>query len=108
MPEAAPDAVRVTVILPAHNEADTVADTVRGLRELYPDYEILVVDDASADETGPIAERAGARVVRNRVNQGYGAALKRGMRQARGEIVVFMDADRRAVARGSGRGAKAG
>jgi glycosyltransferase involved in cell wall biosynthesis len=83
----------VTVILPAHNEAATIGTTIRNVRRLYPEYECLVIDDASTDGTQAVAKREGARVVRNEMNRGYGAALKRGMRQARGEVVVFMDAD---------------
>ncbi len=93
MSEASSDSPHYTVIMPAHNEAETVGETVRRLRELYPDYEVLVVDDASTDGTGEIAEQAGARVLQNRINLGYGGSLKRGMREARGEIVIFMDAD---------------
>lgn len=83
----------VTVIVPAHNESETIGKTLDDLRRLYPDYEILVIDDASSDGTGEIAEKAGARVVRNHVNKGYGGSLKRGMRLANAEIVVFIDAD---------------
>ncbi|MCX8038523.1 MAG: glycosyltransferase family 2 protein [Candidatus Sumerlaeia bacterium] len=83
----------VTVVLPAYNEAETIALTIRNLRRLYPDYEVLVVDDGSGDDTAQIAEREGARVIRNRINRGYGAALKQGMRKAAGDLIVFMDAD---------------
>lgn len=83
----------VTVVLPAFNEAETIASTISRLRETYPEYEILVVDDGSADNTAEIAEKQVARVIRNRVNKGYGASLKQGMRKAKSEVVVFMDAD---------------
>ncbi|GAH49821.1 unnamed protein product, partial [marine sediment metagenome] len=83
----------VTVVLPAFNEGQTIAKTVSELRRMYPEYEILVVDDGSTDNTAELAEQKGARVVRNRANSGYGAALKQGIRRAEGEIVVFMDAD---------------
>lgn len=83
----------VTVILPAFNEQTCIAQTVSKLKETYPEYEILVIDDGSDDDTAKIAETEGARVIRHHVNKGYGASLKQGMRKARGDIVVFMDAD---------------
>lgn len=87
------NAPHVTIVIPAFNEADTVAQTVGELRRLYPAHELLVVDDGSTDDTGGLAREAGARVLRNAVNRGYGASLKQGMRKARGSIVVFIDAD---------------
>lgn len=83
----------VTVILPAFNEEQNIAETVSKLLEMYPEYEILVIDDGSQDNTANLAEDKGARVIRNDVNKGYGASLKQGMRKAKGDIVVFMDAD---------------
>ena len=83
----------VTVILPAFNEEKNIPLTVSRLLEMYPEYEILVVDDGSEDDTAKLAETEGAQVIRNRVNKGYGASLKQGMRKAKGDIVVFMDAD---------------
>jgi glycosyltransferase involved in cell wall biosynthesis len=76
--------------MPAYNEAPRVANTVRETRR-YVD-EVVVVDDGSVDCTTEEAEKAGARVVRQK-NQGYIAAIKRGFREVRGEIVVTMDAD---------------
>jgi glycosyltransferase involved in cell wall biosynthesis len=83
----------VTIVLPAFNEEQTIASTISELRQSYPEYEILVVDDGSTDNTAELAEKKGVRVVRNEVNRGYGASLKQGMRRAKGEIIVFMDAD---------------
>lgn len=87
------DGQRVSVIIPAFNEGETIATTVRDLRNLYPNYEVLVIDDGSEDRTALIAQRAGARVHRNHRNMGYGASLKQGLRKAHGDIIVFMDAD---------------
>jgi len=87
------NASSVTVILPAFNEGQNIARTVSELLQMYPEYEILVIDDGSLDDTAKLAEAEGARVVRNHVNKGYGASLKQGMRKAKGNIVVFMDAD---------------
>jgi len=83
----------LTVIIPAYNEADGIGAVLQDVRSVVPDAELLVVDDASSDGTGEIAEATGARVVRHRANRGYGGALKTGVRAARGEIVVLMDAD---------------
>ena len=84
---------RVTVVVPALNEAEAIAGVVSSLVARYPDYEVLVVDDGSTDGTGEIAARAGARVVRHDWNKGYGAALRTGCREARADIVCFFDAD---------------
>ena len=60
---------------------------------MVPDAEVIVVDDCSTDGTGDVAAAADARVIRHRVNRGYGAALKTGVRAARGDVVVILDAD---------------
>jgi glycosyltransferase involved in cell wall biosynthesis len=83
----------VTVIVPALNEALAIGQVVRDLTARCPEYEILVVDDGSTDETGALAASAGARVVRHQWNKGYGASLRTGCRRARGEIVVSFDGD---------------
>jgi len=87
---------RVTVVIPAYNEADSIGDTIRSV--LASDYprdrlEVLVVDDGSTDGTAAAAAEAGARVVRHERNMGRGAAVETGIRHARGEIVVTVDAD---------------
>jgi hypothetical protein len=83
----------VTVIVPALNEADAIGQVVADLVARYPGYEILVVDDGSVDGTGEIAESGGARVIRHPWNKGYGASLRTGCRQARGDIIVSFDGD---------------
>ncbi len=83
----------VTVLIPAYNEEQAIADVVRELKETVPDYDILVVDDGSADATAELAARAGATVVRHDVNRGYGAALATGIRSIDTDLVVFFDAD---------------
>ena len=83
----------VTVIMPAYNEEPAIGATVKRVRELYPDFEILVADDGSTDATRAVAEAAGARVVSHPYNIGNGAAVKDGLRAAKGEWVLLMDAD---------------
>src|SRR5690606_1264341 len=62
-------------------------------RELFPQAEVIVVDDGSIDETAAISAGHGARVLGAPYSMGNGAAIKRGARAATGEILVFMDAD---------------
>jgi glycosyltransferase involved in cell wall biosynthesis len=92
------DPVReISVIIPAFNEAHTIGETVKELREKLQDlalgYEIIVVDDGSADETADVAAGQNCRVVRHGANRGYGASLRSGIKASRKEIVVFYDAD---------------
>lgn len=85
--------VPVTVLLPAYNEELSIGDTISRIRALHPDFEILVVDDGSTDNTLQVAMDAGANVWPHPYNTGNGAAIKTGLRAAQGEWVVMMDAD---------------
>lgn len=84
---------KVSIVLPAKNEAPTIGQVISNILQHRPDAEILVVDDGSTDDTASIAKAAGARVVTHRHSMGNGAAIKTGARSAKGEILVFMDAD---------------
>jgi glycosyltransferase involved in cell wall biosynthesis len=87
----------VSVVIPAYNEADYVARQIRDVAAVMDasdwTYEILVVDDGSSDQTGAKALAEGVRVLRNRRNRGYGAALKRGVTAAAYEWILIIDAD---------------
>lgn len=85
--------MKVSVIIPAYNEERSIGPIVQELKALYPDFEIIVIDDGSIDETGSAATAAGARVYRHPYNIGNGAAAKSGIRIAGGDILVFMDGD---------------
>lgn len=87
----------VSVVIPALDEGDHVETVVRAVDETMAGtgwtYEIVVVDDGSSDGTSGAAREAGARVVRNPRTLGYGAALKRGIDEARGSWLLIIDAD---------------
>lgn len=82
-----------SIVIPAKNEAGAIGAAVTGAREAYPDAEIIVVDDGSDDDTGGVAQEAGAKVVRHPESLGNGAAVKAGARAATGDIIAFMDGD---------------
>ena len=83
----------LSIILPAKNEADGLRKVLPAIRAFHPEAELIVVDDASTDDTAEIARNHGARVVRHTRSLGNGAAIKSGARNAHGDVIVFMDAD---------------
>ena len=87
------DQLDVSVIVPAKNEKTSIEDVVSQITHAVPNAEILVVDDGSDDGTGELARDVGARVIRHPYSKGNGAAVKTGARNAKGRILVFMDAD---------------
>jgi glycosyltransferase involved in cell wall biosynthesis len=82
-----------SIIIPAFNEAASIAALVADLRSAGSWREILVVDDGSTDDTGARASAAGAHVIRHPYNKGNGAAVKTGIRHAAGSFVLIVDAD---------------
>ena len=84
---------RLSVVMPAYNEGASIAAVLGRVSAQLPDAEIIVVDDCSADDTATIAERSGAKVIRQAYNKGNGAAVKAGIRAALGEVILLLDAD---------------
>lgn len=83
----------ISVVIPAHNESTTIGAVITAVRSHVPDCEVLVVDDASTDDTAAVARNAGARVISHPYNIGNGAAVKTGIRMATGDKIVLMDGD---------------
>jgi glycosyltransferase involved in cell wall biosynthesis len=83
-------------IVPAYNEEATVASVIREIRASNQGFEVLVVDDGSADRTGDVAAAEGARVIRLPYNLGIGGAVQTGLQYAREhgfDIAVQVDGD---------------
>jgi len=87
------DKTLITIVLPAKNEAASLAQLLPKLRAAQPKAEIIVVDDGSTDATKSVCAAAGVRTVTQPYSMGNGAAIKRGAREATGDVFVFMDAD---------------
>ncbi len=83
----------LSIILPAKNEEKSLRTLLPTLVSLYPDAEIIVVDDGSTDHTIDICSEQNVRVVHHPYSMGNGAAIKSGTRAASGEYLVFLDAD---------------
>ena len=85
----------VWIVVPAFNEAGVIGDVITDLRSVFAN--VVCVDDGSADDTGDIALRAGAHLVRHPVNLGQGAAIQTGVEYARSQpgaqVFATFDAD---------------
>jgi glycosyltransferase involved in cell wall biosynthesis len=87
----------VTIVIPAFNEGPHVAAQIRHVESALAgtgwEYEVIVVDDGSTDDTAAAAAETGVRVLRNVRNMGYGASLKRGIAASQYEWILITDAD---------------
>lgn len=86
---------RVSVVIPAYNASATLPATLESvLAQTYLDYEVIVVDDGSADDTADVAERFGGRVrCIRQPNSGVATARNNGVATSSGDLVAFLDAD---------------
>lgn len=93
----------LTIAMPAFNEAENlpamIEEVVAVVRNITSDYEIIVVDDGSQDDTGRVVQRLAERMpqlrlVQHAENQGYGTAVWHGLTSATKELIFFTDADR--------------
>jgi glycosyltransferase involved in cell wall biosynthesis len=83
----------LSIVIPAKNEQHAIGKVISELYSLYPQAEILVINDGSTDQTAAIASTAGAQVIHHPYSKGNGAAIKTGARHASGDLLLFMDAD---------------
>jgi glycosyltransferase involved in cell wall biosynthesis len=97
MNENSSEIAGVSIVIPAYNEEGAIAATIREVSAVMDvsdyDYELLIVDDGSQDQTAELARAEGANVISKPENQGYGASLKTGIRRSIYEIIVITDAD---------------
>lgn len=84
---------KISIILPAKNEANSLARLLPLLKRQHPGSEIIVVDDGSTDATAQVCKQNAVTLVTHPYSIGNGGAIKTGARHAKGEILVFMDAD---------------
>jgi glycosyltransferase involved in cell wall biosynthesis len=88
------DRYQLSVLIPVFNEAENLGRLIGQIKGLeLAATEIIVIDDGSIDDSADVAMAAGARVVRHPYNIGNGAAIKSGIRAAKGKLLLFMDGD---------------
>lgn len=84
---------KISIVIPAKNEAVGLSGLLPELHRMFPDAELIIVDDGSTDTTRQVCEDYSARCVSHPYSKGNGAAIKTGARAAEGDVLVFMDAD---------------
>ena len=85
---------KLTIAIPAYNSENVIVEAIMSAKnQLYPNKEILVIDDCSTDNTAKIAREWGCRVIVNEKNLGIGGNIRRCMEEAKGKYVLYLCAD---------------
>jgi glycosyltransferase involved in cell wall biosynthesis len=92
------DELTATVLIPAFNEEESIAATVKAAQSISGVRQVIVVDDGSDDQTSEQARKAGAHVIKTEKNLGKGGALNRGLPLVKGDYLLLLDADLGATA----------
>jgi len=90
--------IKISAVIPAYNEEATIKEVIKDLRSAFElssvDYEIIVVNDASKDQTGALIDQIENIIaIHHSENQGYGASIKTGVKSAQGEYILIIDGD---------------
>jgi dolichol-phosphate mannosyltransferase len=85
--------IKLSIVLPTYNEAENIKELIPQIKKEFPDSDIIVVDDNSPDGTAEIVKKLGVRVIVRKKRDGLGVALADGYNNAKGDIIVSMDAD---------------
>ncbi|MFA5126570.1 MAG: dolichyl-phosphate beta-glucosyltransferase [Patescibacteria group bacterium] len=90
--------MQISVVIPAYNEAKVIAKTIQEVQDYlakhFTSFEVIVVDDGSTDKTGEILDSLSSiKVLHNLKNHGKGYTVAKGVKQAQGDLILFMDAD---------------
>jgi glycosyltransferase involved in cell wall biosynthesis len=84
---------KISIIIPAYNEEASISEVIHRIQKVNKDWQVLVVDDGSSDQTAQMAKASGAEVIKHPYNIGLGGSLKSAARIAKGDIFVFVDGD---------------
>ncbi len=89
--------MNISIVIPAYNEEKGIADTIDGivktLNNVGIEYELIIVNDGSTDNTATIVEHRNVEIINHKEKKGYGASLKTGIQHSRFENILIMDAD---------------
>ncbi|MGH8016166.1 MAG: HAD-IB family phosphatase [Candidatus Zixiibacteriota bacterium] len=85
--------MKISCVIPAYNEESTIIIVISNVKKVRTIDEIIVVDDGSKDSTSKLASAEGVIVIKHSENKGKGAAIKTGIANAQGDIILFLDAD---------------
>ncbi|MBU2472861.1 MAG: glycosyltransferase family 2 protein [Patescibacteria group bacterium] len=86
--------MKISIIIPVYNEEEGIKKVIDDLKVCLPNQEIIVVDDYSTDQTNQIIKNiSDIKIITHTRNQGYGASLKSGIREAQGQYIIIIDGD---------------